>query len=104
MANDDEMEDLNRLLMAADMERTVHPESTPAEAAIRVLEDAATVAAMSIVQLSRQSSNEQLRFKAATYILDRVLGDVRGSTGTKPAWEKVLEGITIPDDVREITS
>jgi len=90
--------ELARLIEAAHLEESLHPEEDNRDRAIRVLEDAAPVAAMSIVQLSRQAQNENLRFRASTYILDRVLGDVKGSNGTKPPWEELFEGVTIPND------
>lgn len=40
----------------------------------RILREAAPVAAMSLVHMAKYSANEAMRFKAATFILERNLG------------------------------
>lgn len=96
--------DLAGLIASAELEAAVHPAETHVERSKRILEEGATVAAMSIVQLSRQATNENLRLRAATYILDRVLGTDKGASGIRPVWESVFEGVTIPDDASGISS
>lgn len=102
MTHDEIDPDLAALIESAEMERTVHPDESHIERTKRILEEAAPVAAMSIVQLSRQAANENLRYRASTYILDRVLGVEKGASGIKPVWEEVFEGVVIPDDVSSI--
>lgn len=101
--NDDIDPELAKLIEAAEMERFVRPTETDHDRAKRILDEAAPVAAMSIVQLSRLASNENLRYRASVYILDRVLGVAKDAHGTdKASWEKMLEGVTVPDDVSSL--
>lgn len=101
MTNEENMEELARLIESAEMEQMLHPADTAAQRATRILEDASAVAAMSIVNISRTAGNEQLRFKASAYILEHVLGDVktRGGSAVKSPIEEAFEGIVIPNDI-----
>lgn len=98
----DEMADLRRMLEAQEFEKQMNPGEAAVARATRILEEGVTVAAMSIVSLSRIASNENLRFRAATYILDRVLGDAKGGTNAKAPWNDLLDGITIPNDASSL--
>jgi len=90
--------EFERLIAAESLEKQLHPAETDGQRATRILEEGAGVAAMSIVQLSRASSNEQLRFRASAYILDRVLGDSKGSSGTTPVWSGLFDDVTMTEE------
>jgi len=61
----------------------------------RFFEDNLPQAVLSIVKVARHSENDKLRFDAAKYIVERVLGKIQ-DTGTteKAAWEKLIDETT----------
>ncbi len=60
--------------------------------AARLLEENVPTAVLSLVKLAKHSHDEKMRFQAAKYIVERVLGPANLQSGTdKPAWEKLLE-------------
>jgi hypothetical protein len=94
--DDDEFdpEALAALEESASMERSVYPEKTGAELAESILEDAAPAAAQSIVRIATSDPNSNTRLRAASYIVDRVLGKA-GLDPTKNApWEDVFKAVT----------
>jgi len=100
---DDIDPELKRMIEMNNLETQLNPDEKYADRAKRILEDASPIAAMSIVDLSRRAANENLRFRAATYILDRVLGSVKDSNmAAKNAFEDLLEGISVPDDLSNL--
>jgi hypothetical protein len=90
----DDPEAMRALEESASMERTVFSEKSGAELAESILEDAAPLAAQSIVRIATNDPNSRVRLTASTYIVDRVLGKA-GLDPTKNApWEKVFEAVT----------
>jgi hypothetical protein len=59
-------------------------------------------AVLAIVKVARHSENDKLRFEAAKYIVERVLGKIQ-DTGTheKQAWEQLLEDTTVVPGVTD---
>jgi len=94
---DDEFDDpeaMRALEESANMERAFAPEKTGAELAEQILEDSAPIAAQTIVRIATNDPNSNTRLRAATYIVDRVLGKA-GLDPTKNApWDAVFEAVT----------
>lgn len=70
--------------------------STSEQLAIKRIRDNAAFAADSIVYLAMHSENESIRFKAAQYILDRVMGRVTDTPiteSTEDAYSRLMEGV-----------
>ena len=58
----------------------------------RYLEENLPQAVLSIVKVARHSENDKLRFDAAKYIVERVLGKIADNSSTeKAAWEKLID-------------
>jgi len=75
-------------------EKMVHPNESPEVRAQRLFIESVDQAALSLINLAVHSNNEQTRFRAATYVVERVLGTVDkiGATGSaKAPWERVQE-------------
>lgn len=90
----DDPDAMRALEEAASMERMVSPEKTGAELAESILEDAAPHAAQAIVRIATSDPNSNTRLRAATYIVDRVLGKA-GLDPTKNApWDEVFKAVT----------
>ena len=70
------------------MERAVRPDETPEQMTRRLLEQAAPQAALSIIQIALSSSNDNTRFKAASYITDKIYDDT--AAATKAKWEDLV--------------
>lgn len=70
------------------MERSVHPEETNETLTKRILEQAAPMAAQSIVHLALHSTNDNTRLNAAKYVTDRLL-DAETESG-KAVWERMM--------------
>ncbi len=58
------------------MEQSVRPEETPEAITRRLMRENASVAALSIIHLSKHASTERMRLDASKYVLDRVLGRI----------------------------
>ena len=86
---------LNR--MQADL--IAHAELTRAQLAERVIEDAAPIAAYSIVDLAASSEDERVRLSAAQYVLDRTNGKPKTtltvSANPQDPILKLIEGVVV---------
>lgn len=77
-------------------EELVYGEANEREAAGRIFTEALPMAAKAITHLARFSKNEQLRFKAATYVVERnigkisELGDLTGNAQNRDPLEALL--------------
>jgi hypothetical protein len=94
---DDEFDDpdsMRALEESANMERTVFAEKTGAELAESILEDAAPLAAQSIVRIATNDPNSRVRLSASQYIVDRVLGKAGLDPAKNAPWEEVLKAVT----------
>jgi hypothetical protein len=58
--------------------------------ATAILNEASPAAAMQVVKLALHGESETVRLRAATYILDRTVGD---STGSGDPWEGMQEKV-----------
>ena len=77
-------EGMRALEESASMERMLAPEKSGAELAESILEDAAPLAAQSIVRIATNDPNSRVRLSASQYIVDRVLGKAGAVIGVEP--------------------
>ena len=77
------------------MERQIHPEESVEDTARRLFRENSSVAALSIIHLSRHASTERIRLDASKYVLDRVLGRVGDDAygQTKDPLEMFIKGV-----------
>lgn len=83
--------------LAIDMELEFSEGQSSAEKlAMRKIRDSSAFAADAIVYLASHSENESIRFKAAQYILDRVMGritDTPITESTEDAYTRLMDGV-----------
>ena len=70
------------------MEKSVQGDESNEALTKRLLEEAAPVAAMSIINLARSSGNDNTRLNASKYIIDTLLTDQ--NVGGKQPWEDMM--------------
>jgi hypothetical protein len=80
------------------MESDVHGGETQAECATRLLMENAPRAALAVIHLAQHSSNEQTRLRAASMIIDRVLGRIADSNplGNEDPFSKIAKVLSAP--------
>ena|SRR5688572_15627703 len=89
---------LQRMVESMELEQQVNPHMGATELAEKIIEDAAPGAAQSIVRMALTGTTEAMRFRAATYICDRVLGKT-GDGKTKSApWDELFSEVSVVID------
>lgn len=81
--------DSDDAISALKMERTVHPDESSEQMTRRMLEEAAPLAAQSIIHLALHSGNDNTRLNASKYITDTVLDPAANGTN-KQVWEDMI--------------
>jgi len=71
--------DSDKALEAMKMERVIHPEETDEALTQRIFKEAAPQAATGIVHTAFHGVNENTRFNAQKYVVERVLGKIGDS-------------------------
>lgn len=81
----------------------LNEEMTRSQLAERTIQDAAPLAAYSIVDLAVSSEDENIRLKAAMYVLDRELGKPKATTNLNVNADnpvlRLIEGVVVPRGV-----
>lgn len=68
-------------------------DTTPVSTTEKFLEESAYGVACELVRLAKHSESDNLRFKASTYLLDRVLGPANKQPSAKrdAPWKELIE-------------
>jgi len=91
--------DADEALNALKMETDVHGrDETEAECSQRLLMENAPRMVLAICHLGQHSTNEQTRLRAATYVVDRVLGRIADSNplGNEDPFLKIAKALAQP--------
>jgi len=82
-------------LAALKMEREMLTHQTPVQQARTILEEASPMAALQLVRLAQMATNENVRLRAATEILNRTgveKGDGKNEEGKEP-WSDLFDKV-----------
>lgn len=76
----------------AEIERELYGDDTPAVRTKKIFENSSAMAAHTIIDLVANGANDSIRLRAASYVVDRVLGPV-GKDDQQDALNEFLSGI-----------
>jgi hypothetical protein len=82
------------------LQKPLDPPGAYEAVVVRKLREAAPHAVASILDLAQNAANEGTRLRAATYIVDRVLGKIpdaiQGAAGgNKEGWENIINSVLV---------
>lgn len=83
------------------LRRAMQTVEDPAKIAADLFKEALPLSVMSMTHLAIHSPTEAIRFQASKYVIDRSMGPVTATTkpvDERPAWEKLLQTITVEAD------
>lgn len=79
------------------LKRALMTDEDPVKLANSILKDNVPLATMSMAHLAIHSPIDSVRFNAAKYVMDRVLGPANAAGGddVRPAWEDIYEAVLV---------
>ena len=77
----------------ARLEMELDPSQSEEEVSRRIFREGLVPATQAIVHLANYGTNDNVRFRAATYVVERNLGPIASGLGKDEEWEALVKNI-----------